>query len=215
MLASMRPTRRRGSEPVPRKQPTQERAAATVDAILGAVERVLEKHGAAGLTTNRVAEVAGVSVGTLYQYYPNKEALVGAVIERYYQQTFAMCRAALAAGAGVPIGTIVDRVAEALAAAYQVQRPIHRWLIDLRSAAAYQERFRTGLDELVEEITRFLEARPDVRFPDPRAAAFLLVHGIEGIIAAAGARSQHLDVPELTREGARMVRAYLDAHSKS
>jgi len=200
---------------VPRKLPTQERAAATVAAILGAVERVLEKHGPAGLTTNRVAEIAGVSVGTLYQYYPNKEALVGTVIERYVEQTFAMCRAAMAAGEGVPIGTLVDRVAEALAAAYRVQRPIHRWLIDLRSAAAYQERFRAALDEFVEEITRFLAARDDVRFPDPRAAAFLLVHGIEGIIAAAGARSDVLDIPELTREGARMIRAYIDAHSKS
>jgi AcrR family transcriptional regulator len=212
MLGSMRRTRRRETAPVPRKLPTQERAAATVDAILGAVERVLEKHGAAGLTTNRVAEVAGVSVGTLYQYYPNKEALVGAVIERYHQQTFALCRAALAAGDGVPLGTLIDRVAEALAAAYRVQRPIHRWLIDLRSAAAYQERFRAVLDQFVDEIAAFLAARPDVRFPDPRAAAFVLVHGIEGIIAAAGTRSAVLDVPALTREGARMVRAYTDAN---
>jgi AcrR family transcriptional regulator len=214
MLGSMRQNRRRGTPPVPRKHPIQERAAATVDAILGAVERVLEKHGAGGLTTNRVAEIAGVSVGTLYQYFPNKEALVGAVIERYFQQTFAMCRAALAAGDGVPLGTLIDRVADALAAAYRVQRPIHRWLIDLRSAAAYQERFRAVLDEFVGEIAAFLAARPDVRFPDPRGAAFLLVHGIEGIIAAAGARSDVLDVPALTREGARMVRAYCDANRR-
>jgi AcrR family transcriptional regulator len=54
-----------------------------VDSILDAAARVLRKHGYEEATTNRVAEVAGVSVGSLYQYFPNKEALVHALIERH------------------------------------------------------------------------------------------------------------------------------------
>lgn len=65
----------------PRKAPLQARSSATVQVILQAATRVLSKESLAGFNTNRIAEVAGVSVGSLYQYFPNKEALVTALIE--------------------------------------------------------------------------------------------------------------------------------------
>ncbi|MGL4576795.1 MAG: TetR/AcrR family transcriptional regulator [Burkholderiaceae bacterium] len=64
----------------PRKTPRQERSAFTVRAILDAAARVLEVESLAGFNTNRVAEVAGVSVGSLYQYFPSKDALMAALI---------------------------------------------------------------------------------------------------------------------------------------
>ena len=66
----------------PRKAPRQQRSEATVAAILQAAARVLSRQSLAGFNTNRVAEVAGVSVGSLYQYFPNKAALVTALIDR-------------------------------------------------------------------------------------------------------------------------------------
>src|SRR4029077_14043649 len=76
---------RRSPKPVlsERKQPVQTRSRATVDAILQATVQVLLRPGLGSLTTTRVANVAGVSVGTLYQYFPNLEALLAAVITRY------------------------------------------------------------------------------------------------------------------------------------
>lgn len=65
----------------PRKAPLQSRSQATVQVILQAAARVLSKESLAGFNTNRISEVAGVSVGSLYQYFPNKEALVTALIE--------------------------------------------------------------------------------------------------------------------------------------
>jgi AcrR family transcriptional regulator len=65
----------------PRKTPVQARATVTVEAICEATVQVLLTHGADRLTTTRVADRAGVSVGTLYQYYPNKQALLFAVME--------------------------------------------------------------------------------------------------------------------------------------
>src|SRR5215831_18074182 len=65
----------------PRKTPVQARSAVTVSAISEATIQVLISHGGDRLTTTRVAERAGVSVGTLYQYYPNKESLLFAVAE--------------------------------------------------------------------------------------------------------------------------------------
>lgn len=191
-----------------RKQPSQGRAAATVDAIVTAVERILEREGPKGLTTNRVAEIAGVSVGTLYQYFPNKEALIGALSERYIQQTFAMCRAALAAADGVPLARIIEAVGAALIAAQREQRPIHRWLMDLRTAAAYQDRWRQAISAYVDEVAVFLQARPDAYVVDAKAAAFVLVHGAAGIVEAVGVHHASVDVEALAREGARMLRRY-------
>ncbi len=65
-----------------RKEPRQERSRFTVEAILTATERVVAQHGVEGATTNRIAEVAGVSIGSLYQYFPNKDALVTIVRQR-------------------------------------------------------------------------------------------------------------------------------------
>lgn len=66
----------------PRKLPRQERSAATVEAILIAGAQILERDGLAGYTTNAVAERAGVSIGSLYQYFPNKQALTVALLQR-------------------------------------------------------------------------------------------------------------------------------------
>src|SRR6202044_2325246 len=70
----------------PRKSPVQARSTASVDAILEATIQVLLKVGKERLTTTRVASRAGVSVGTLYQYFPNKSALLRAVLRRNFDQ---------------------------------------------------------------------------------------------------------------------------------
>lgn len=66
----------------PRKRPRQARAAATVDAIVEAAARILETKGLEALNTNAVAEAAGVSIGSLYQYFPAKTAIVAELIRR-------------------------------------------------------------------------------------------------------------------------------------
>jgi AcrR family transcriptional regulator len=77
-----------------RKRPAQARSRATIDAILDAAARILGERGWTGLTTNATAEVAGVSIGSLYQYFPNKLALVEAVRRRHLDQVLAVLRAA-------------------------------------------------------------------------------------------------------------------------
>src|SRR5215469_5687650 len=80
----------------PRKTASQGRSRATVKALLDATARILIAEGFDKASTNRIAEVAGVSVGSLYQYFPGKEALVAAVIERHQQQIMQTVRGELA-----------------------------------------------------------------------------------------------------------------------
>jgi AcrR family transcriptional regulator len=67
----------------PRRTPTQVRAAVTVEAILEAARELIARDGFKSLSTNTVARRAGVSVGSLYQYFPNKTSILGALIERH------------------------------------------------------------------------------------------------------------------------------------
>lgn len=72
--------------PALRRQPTQERALQTIETIFGAAAQIVEQQGEAAVTTNRIAEVAGFSIGTLYQYFPSKEAILLAMVERERQR---------------------------------------------------------------------------------------------------------------------------------
>ncbi|MDH0340520.1 TetR/AcrR family transcriptional regulator [Chromobacterium haemolyticum] len=88
--------------PQARKQPGQARSRHVVAAILEAAARILERDGYAGLTTNKAAELAGVSIGSLYQYFPNKQALVAALHSRHGEETLATAREALRLSDGLP-----------------------------------------------------------------------------------------------------------------
>jgi AcrR family transcriptional regulator len=70
-----------------RKPATQSRARETIDAILEASSRIVNRQGLAGLTTNRVAEMAGVSIGSLYQYFPGRDAVLHALVQREFNRT--------------------------------------------------------------------------------------------------------------------------------
>lgn len=86
MLVCARVDAMKPSDKAPtRREPKQQRARQTVEAVLEAVRRVLRRHGADAITTNRVAEAAGVSIGSLYQYFPDKQAIFMALHERHIE----------------------------------------------------------------------------------------------------------------------------------
>jgi len=97
----------------PRKTPVQARSTATVEAIYEATIQVLLGDGADRLTTTRVAERAGVSVGTLYQYYPNKQSLLFAVLEGHMNKLSEAVEFACEHARGKPLAEMVKDVIEA------------------------------------------------------------------------------------------------------
>jgi AcrR family transcriptional regulator len=181
----------------PRKRPQQSRSVATVEAIYDASIQVLLKKGADRLTTVHVAQRAGVSVGTLYQYFPNKQALLFAVLERHMLLVAKAVETACAANHFQPLEVMVDELVNRFIDAKLVDRDtsvaLYRIAADAGGSVIVdrsRKRFETAITAMLQ--TANLPASADVNF---------MVHMIYLIMA--GALRGHLEShapPRLTRK---------------
>ncbi|MES2089322.1 MAG: TetR/AcrR family transcriptional regulator [Pseudomonadota bacterium] len=112
----------------PRKQPRQARSRATVDAILNAAARILVKEGYEAASTNRVAQVAGVSVGSLYQYFPSKASLVTALRLRHANEMRTLLLAHAATGCTTTLKQSLQTLVHAAIQAHTADPKLHRVL---------------------------------------------------------------------------------------
>jgi AcrR family transcriptional regulator len=195
----------------PRKRPRQARSIATVDTILEATARVLVKHGFDGLTTNHVAVAAGVSVGSVYQYFPNKEALVGALIERHATSMNAKIAAELARVAALPMAQAVRAMIELTIRAHSVNPALHRVLIEQVPRVGRMARIAELQAITHSTIVAVLTARQsELAIRNPDVAAFLLVAAIEAVShKAALFQPERFTDPVLIDEATALVTRYL------
>ncbi len=114
---------------LPRKVPTQPRAMATVDALIEATARILVDGGLQGISTNRIAEVAGVSIGSLYQYFPSKESLVMAVIERHAARVVALLSQSFAAALQEPLPVAIEQLVSAIVDVHEQQPALQQAIV--------------------------------------------------------------------------------------
>lgn len=164
-----------------RKAPKQERARAKVAAILDATVRVLLDEGYDRASTNRIAREAGVSVGSLYQYFPNKEALVLAVARRHSEHMMAVLSHTAAELTDAPVERAVASFVRSMLAAHRVEPELHRVLV--------QQVLHLGLEHLDSTqnqaraiVLRWLEHRREDIVPrDLEAAAFVLVASVQAV----------------------------------
>ena len=110
----------------PRKSASQKRSQATVETLLDATARVLTREGYDRASTNRIAAVAGVSVGSLYQYFPNKEALVATLVARHNREMLQLLRDALEKVASRDLATTMRELVRATVDAHLVDPALHR-----------------------------------------------------------------------------------------
>ncbi|MGE0872730.1 MAG: TetR/AcrR family transcriptional regulator [Kofleriaceae bacterium] len=195
----------------PRKRPRQARSQATVDSILAATTRVLIRHGFDGLTTNAVAELAGVSIGSLYQYFPNKEALVAALIEHTVERWNAITLTELGRVAALPIAEAVRAMIELTIQFYSEQPALHRVLLEQVPRVGRLARI-VELHEHTQQVTATLLAsrKRELAIGDPEMAAFVLLSAIDAIVQRATLiKPERLRDPALLDETTAMVTRYL------
>src|SRR5580704_7177573 len=101
-----------------RRQPKQRRSRQTVEAVLDAVVRVLKRDGIDGVTTNRIAEVAGVSIGSVYQYFPDKRAIFTALHQRHVKEIDRLIASKFVEHSASPLDDLVRALVEAMVEAH-------------------------------------------------------------------------------------------------
>jgi AcrR family transcriptional regulator len=169
----------------PRKKPRQDRSVATVDAILDATARVLTTTGYDRASTNRVAMAAGVSVGSLYQYFPSKEALVAALATRHNAKMSALVRAKLAELAAAPLPVAVRAMVDAMFAAHAVDPKLHKVLIEEVPRIGQLSMLLAAERETEALVAALLESRKgELRRAHAETMAFVLVHVVEAVTHA-------------------------------
>lgn len=170
----------------PRRAARQERSQATVDAILEAATRLFAEGGLDQVNTNHIAELAGVSIGSLYQYFPSKEAILGELIDRHAEQTIAALAAKLGEFDVRPIPAVLREIVEILLEADTIDVNLHRVFLDRLPDAGRIEQ-RSGEIRRVTAAVRqlLLERRGDeLAVGDRDVASVVLVHALEAVTNA-------------------------------
>lgn len=205
-----------GQKPLttPRKTAIQERARATVEALVEATARILLRDGFDRASTNRIAGEAGVSIGSLYQYFPSKEALVAAVIERHNRQLMTVVHEAFSRAATQPVETGIKYLVAAAIEAHRIAPDLHRVLAEQtpRSGAlANVELFQRSAYDLFQSYLE--ERRDEIGIEDMDLAAFICVTSIEALTHTAVIHRPDILLERradaLVEEAARLIAGYL------
>jgi AcrR family transcriptional regulator len=195
----------------PRKNASQERSRATVDALLAATARVLVRDGYDHASTNKIAIAAGVSIGSLYQYFPSKEALVAAVIEQHIGEMMDVMRASLFRVAALPLREAARELVRVMIEAHRIEPKLHRVLVEQIPRVGSMEQIERVDEEAMALVRAYLEAhRDEVGVEDLDMAAFLAVSCVEAMThVAVLRRPELLAEPRFIDEVAAMVVRYL------
>jgi AcrR family transcriptional regulator len=201
-------TARRPAKPV--REPRQRRARATVEAIVDAAARILVERGWSGFNTNAIAVRAGVSVGSLYEYFPDKQALLDRLLQRHLADAEAQLVAAEREGAPASPEALVRRLVAGFVAVHREDPALHRVLASEVPLAPAQ---RARVDGLLGRIVERVEAALAGLVPDPAVTARLLVDTIDAVVHRWYVDDAGTPLPPeaLTGELERMLGGYLGA----
>jgi AcrR family transcriptional regulator len=197
----------------PRKTASQERSRVTVDALLEATARILVREGFDKASTNRIAEMAGVSIGSLYQYFPSKEALVAALIDRHNRQVMQAVQGELAEALNLSMEEAVRRLVSIAVKAHRIDPKLHRALTEqiprvgrLENAEFFNRQYYVLFENYL------MSRRGELGVADLGLAAFVCVTSIEALTHTAVLHRKMVspeEVNALIEQGTRLVVGYL------
>jgi len=166
----------------PRKQPAQARAKDTVKVILEAAAQVFSEEGYSA-TTNRIAERAGVSIGSLYQYFPNKDSILANLLRLHTREGYTLIRHELTdlMKEGKITRSLIRRLVETMIALHEKDPSLHRVLFEQVQLSLFQSEYARNEELAVSSLVNLLKKTPEARNGKSEAAVRLLVHSIEAM----------------------------------
>ncbi len=196
----------------PRKRPTQARSRETVDAIVKAAARILTEHGYDGLSTNRIARTAGVSPGSLYQYFPNKDSVIAALLDSLLSRFGAIIQKRLAEVMNDPLDVAARKMMRALVEMLATVQPrLVQNLVEQVPRVGRRGMIGTVRQRGKELARMYLEAhRSELRITDIELAVFFVTSLAENLtFRIAFDRPRHLTAEYCADEAAGLIVRYL------
>ncbi len=200
---------------IERRQPRQGRSLQKVDLVLEATVRLLDTGDIESLTTNAIAEKAGVSIGTLYQYFEGKQAILDALAQREVDGLIARVMAQMTTTPPPPVEQRTRALISAVLQTYGGRTRVHRLLIQYaltRGPGTRLNPLYTAIAGLIVELPK----RPDsqARGEVSPADAFVLVHAVAGILRAfVSTPDPHVKRQDLEASLVRLLTRFLDIES--
>ena len=191
-----------------RREPKQQRSRQTVDAVLDAVPRVLKRHGAAAITTNRVAEAAGVSIGSLYQYFPEKQAIFMALHDRHVDRVRHVMAGTLTQCTSVSLEEFTHELVERLANVHAEDAELHELVSGAVPGGA--NGFKSALQAVFEQV--ILPTKQDrYTAEEAKRMLFVLPPMVEALVHGVAHEQQAIARERAKDEAIRTVAVYLNS----
>ncbi|MFP2165195.1 TetR/AcrR family transcriptional regulator [Enterobacter ludwigii] len=198
-----------------RKAPKQQRSQSTVESIVEAGARLLAQRGWANFTTNEVARTAGVSIGSLYQYFPNNLAIAEAIRKRHLDEILQVLPDIEKQREVVPLEYHIGRLIDGVIALHATNQNLHRILINEVPLAPreFYDAFEREYHGRYESLIRAAAPSDDMS-SDHLIMARILADALEGIVHSASRRNELMS-PVVKREATRMITSYLRVQERT
>jgi len=199
----------------PRRRPCQGRAIMTVDAILEAAAILFARDGFEASSTTRIAQVAGVSVGSLYEYFPSKDALVAQLLKRHCDNMIERVDKSFRVTDGQGLECVIDKFIEVACETYGVDTRLHCVLLENMGRVSKPHHMKRVSFALADLLERALQAcGEEIQRPNIRLAAFLVESAVETLIQRSIQYAPAVFETDLRHELTAMVTQYLRAPDK-
>jgi AcrR family transcriptional regulator len=170
----------------PRKLPQQDRSRVTVEAILEATTHILTEEGYEKANTNRIAERAGISIGSLYQYFPNKEALMAALMEQHSNEIIELVESKLQLLFEAPLEIAIPELVGAVIAAHAINPRLHQVLNEEIPRSKRSQQMQKADERIGKMLRAYLLQCPDpIRPHNIDMTVFILSRTVEALCHAA------------------------------
>lgn len=193
----------------PRREPSQARSRKKVERIVSAARRLLEEEGPTAFNTNRIAALAGVGVGSVYEYFPDKHAIATRVLDELAEREVRAVLACFDRVTGRPLSEAIEAVVETLFALYVTHHPLYRslWALAPRGRRVGD---RPGERLILRTVRRWLEPHAEVLgLGDLDLAVFTTFHLVESLAMQLASHPGPWSHDDCVAQIVRAVRGYL------
>jgi AcrR family transcriptional regulator len=197
-----------GGSSARRREPKQLRSRQTVEDVLEAVPLVVKRHGTRAMTTNRIAETAGVSVGSLYQYFPDKRAIFAALHDRHVDEVQRVMGQTTAAYASAPLGEFTCELVRGLLSLHAAFPELH----DVVSSAVPDG--AVGFKNALDQTFAWMLSRPDQKrynSDETERMLFVLPRMVESLVHGSVRQAGALSRDGARSEAIRAVEVYVNS----